>query len=459
MRTRPYQIEPASTDGLVLKTVDGVAQWSTGASFNPSAGRSPWLVPYGVRIRGVNINAKIYSPDTAAWSKMFGEWDAIWDSYIKPQIDNSASIGANAIRMMGAAPGVGTNCTEEQYLEGYERLVDYCATQGLWVYGCLSASQEWLGKSVATVMPVMEAQAAMLDAKPNVFAIDVCQEIGLTPGFIPASGTHDAASQLVTPIRAVTTLPLTCSVTVANNTTAGAAQFAATTVTDYDDLFDFFDYHPYYDYPSLSDVATAANAAAAVDKVILFGEYGATDSVYQRYDAVATITEGTANLVGSFAWAATDRYPGTAPDYGIFNEVFAPRPALVTAFQKIPDHFHSKHSGHHLHDEGVRLPDRSRIDFVGGGVTAEDDADNDTTTVTIPGATLTVQDENGNVSTAVTQIDFQGTSVTATAGTGEVIVTIAGGAAREVLMASGVSFPADPLEATSGGDWLYGEAP
>jgi hypothetical protein len=33
-----------------------------------------------------------------------------------------------------------------------------------------------------------------------------------------------------------------------------------------------------------------------------------------------------------------------------------------------------------------------------------------------------------------------------------------GGAAREVLMASGVSFPAEPLESSDGGDWLYGEA-
>lgn len=29
----------------------------------------------------------------------------------------------------------------------------------------------------------------------------------------------------------------------------------------------------------------------------------------------------------------------------------------------------------------------------------------------------------------------------------------------EVLMASGVSFPADPLESSSGGDWLYGGTP
>lgn len=42
-------------------------------------------------------------------------------------------------------------------------------------------------------------------------------------------------------------------------------------------------------------------------------------------------------------------------------------------------------------------------------------------------SSLIVQDENGNVSTAVTQIDFQGAGVTVAPGTGEVIVTVPGG--------------------------------
>jgi hypothetical protein len=53
------------------------------------------------------------------------------------------------------------------------------------------------------------------------------------------------------------------------------------------------------------------------------------------------------------------------------------------------------------------------------------------TTVSSPA--LTVEDENGNVSTAVTQIDFQGAGVTATAGTGEVVVTIPGAATPNLL--------------------------
>lgn len=43
------------------------------------------------------------------------------------------------------------------------------------------------------------------------------------------------------------------------------------------------------------------------------------------------------------------------------------------------------------------------------------------------GGSLTVQDENITVATGVTQLDFQGAGVVATSGTGEVVVTIAGG--------------------------------
>lgn len=72
---------------------------------------------------------------------------------------------------------------------------------------------------------------------------------------------------------------------------------------------------------------------------------------------------------------------------------------------------------------------------------------------------LTVQDENGNVSTAVTQIDFQGAGVTATAGTGEVIVTIPGAStvAGELLMQDGVTAPPVPIETEARDDWLYAD--
>ena len=67
----------------------------------------------------------------------------------------------------------------------------------------------------------------------------------------------------------------------------------------------------------------------------------------------------------------------------------------------------------------------TQIDFQGAGVTSV--LGSGEVVVTIPGApSITVQDENSNVATGVTQIDFQGAGVTVTPGSGEVIVTIPG---------------------------------
>lgn len=73
------------------------------------------------------------------------------------------------------------------------------------------------------------------------------------------------------------------------------------------------------------------------------------------------------------------------------------------------------------------------------------------------GSALTVQDENSNVSTSVTQIDFQGAGVTATSGSGEVVVTIPGVSATrfELVMQDGVTAPPVPLETEARDDWLY----
>lgn len=76
----------------------------------------------------------------------------------------------------------------------------------------------------------------------------------------------------------------------------------------------------------------------------------------------------------------------------------------------------------------------------------------------VPAPGITVQDENGTVATGVTQIDFQGAGVAAGAGTGEVVVTIAGGGSTspgELLMQDGVTAPPVPIETEARDDWLY----
>jgi hypothetical protein len=69
------------------------------------------------------------------------------------------------------------------------------------------------------------------------------------------------------------------------------------------------------------------------------------------------------------------------------------------------------------------------------------------------GGSLIVQDENGNVATGVTQIDFQGAGVAATAGTGEVIVTVAGGGGSAELLTAVQHNPASLATTACGTSW------
>lgn len=70
---------------------------------------------------------------------------------------------------------------------------------------------------------------------------------------------------------------------------------------------------------------------------------------------------------------------------------------------------------------------RLYLDSADGNKLKRKDSAGTVVTIEGGGGSLTVQDENSNVSTSVTQIDFQGSGVTTTSGTGEVIVTIPGG--------------------------------
>lgn len=64
---------------------------------------------------------------------------------------------------------------------------------------------------------------------------------------------------------------------------------------------------------------------------------------------------------------------------------------------------------------------------------------------------LTVQDENSNVATAVTQLDFQGAGVTVTPGTGEVVITIPGGSSSgSTALGAGVSRRSTSMTAATG---------
>ena len=84
-----------------------------------------------------------------------------------------------------------------------------------------------------------------------------------------------------------------------------------------------------------------------------------------------------------------------------------------------------------IQDEGVSLPRQPKLNFIGPGVTAAEDAGNDRINVTIPGggvamAYQTIEDEGVAVAQENT-MNFVGAGVTATPGTGKTTITIPGG--------------------------------
>jgi len=160
--------------------------------------------------------------------------------------------------------------------------------------------------------------------------------------------------------------------------------------------------------------------------------------------------------------------------------------------------------GHLIEDEGMLFPVRSKLNFIGNGVTAEDDATNDTTKVIIPGAdsgiAFPLSDGNHYVAkdgswvllptpgtgieeAPVNGIDYVrkdgGWVLLPTPSTGieeapanganyvrkngawaaytdvDADIDIDTGSKHELLMQDGVTHPPVPLETEDGTDWLY----
>ena len=76
-----------------------------------------------------------------------------------------------------------------------------------------------------------------------------------------------------------------------------------------------------------------------------------------------------------------------------------------------------------IQEEGSSLPQRTTMDFVGGGVTATDNGSKTVVTVPIQPAYATIQEE-GTPLVQQAVIDFQGAGVTASNGVGKTVVTI-----------------------------------
>ena len=123
--------------------------------------------------------------------------------------------------------------------------------------------------------------------------------------------------------------------------------------------------------------------------------------------------------------------------------------------------------GHLIQDEGTSLTQRSNLNFIGEGVTAEDDGTSDTTRITIPGNSFAFPASDNNYYVAYNNswatIPLLGIREAPTDdgkyvrrnGAWEALPAFEPQRRYELLMQDGVSSPPIPLETEDGSDWLY----
>ena len=88
---------------------------------------------YGVNLTPKRSNFTTMRTWIEAFTYMFQEWD--WDNWIKPSLDNIASIGCNVVSVMGSLSGAyGGIYTQATYNARWQQLADYCAEKGMMLY-------------------------------------------------------------------------------------------------------------------------------------------------------------------------------------------------------------------------------------------------------------------------------------------------------------------------------------
>ena len=146
-----------------------------------------------------------------------------------------------------------------------------------------------------------------------------------------------------------------------------------------------------------------------------------TSSVGTAGDYYIVSIAGNTNLNGVIDWQVGD--------WAIFE-------GTTSEWQKIDNHDVQAYNT--IQEEGAALPQRSIIDFQGGGVTASDNGSNTVVTIPIQPAYATIQEEGSSL-TQQPIIDFQGSGVTATNGSGKTIVTVPIQPAYATIQEEGVS--------------------
>jgi hypothetical protein len=307
-----------------------VTEWSQ-AGF--ADGISCNLVP-NVILKGANI-----APKTGqSFQDFFLEWD--WNGWIKPQIDALSSIGGNTVRLIGDIAGVNNGTFTQSYYDAkWSQLITYADSLGLYVYPAGGGVSQIGSLSVSEVADTVATAADNWDDYSNVVGIDILQESVRAQ----TSGSYALSypEELTTPVRAVTSKPLTFSNSCPEP--FGMARMAFPLWREVlRPYVDFWDIHVYTQCPPA--MIFQAFWAQGETKPIVIGEFGIEQSQsvvnqtrqYQTVAKVASERYYGLHIAGVLQWAIFPQSDTASNDFGIFDNTGNPRTHLTDVFQELP---------------------------------------------------------------------------------------------------------------------------
>lgn len=285
------------------------------------------------RVHGVNLVPRADQTDASpdAWTRFWTDFPSRWDDWIKPQIDDAAAEGWNAVRIIGTVRAVERDgLALNDYLAYQEQVAKYCRSKGMWYYACGGSQNDYqVGVDPSWWATVVGPLCKALYGVGNVWGIDLIQEVAGLSG-TPAV----AATYFTTAVAAARANAPNLAVTFSMDGIGSSAGFGNPWFETVAPHCDFLDFHVYYTPAGASD-ADAAFALAAGRPLIL-GEFGTAMSAggsarTARVNAMKAVAE-RAGCNGSLMWAARPQVALTSNDWGAWDADGVRREDVLTPY-------------------------------------------------------------------------------------------------------------------------------
>jgi hypothetical protein len=329
----------------------------------------PLNLPAGVaKVFGCNITLKAkyaIAADNGATSdyyRLFTEWD--WDGHVRPQLDmiralvpTAAGTHAPCVRLIGDVVAVkGGAMTLAQYLACWSQLLDYCRSRGMLVEICGMAGT-WWGHATLTsgaVVPIGDTSTpgtvchtlnALLALGATSYAdvaigFDILNEPLTTSTAWGAFGATNAATVYNALTGGKGVLPIYYS-----DATTPITGFAAGVASAFAPYVAYCDLLAYHYYPTTEQTVANLDVIRATypSKDIIFSEFGIPASATaaarkDRFTQAVGILAQAAYVKGAMAWSLLDYYDQAVNQYGLFDQLGAPKYEIIPWFvnQQVP---------------------------------------------------------------------------------------------------------------------------